>query len=519
MFVFSASVIRQRRWIWTVLVLTSCGTSGCGDPASETSPVQPSTVNPVSSVDMEQHVVHFCGDCHVVPRPESFPKNAWHDEVRRGFDFYVSSGRTDLNRPVLADVTQYFRERAPETLECLPSVANRSGGLFRQVVAPLSDSTARPAVSFVADHTDDSELSWWVSDMQHGTISLLTADGNSSWTNSSAVSNPAVVRVCDLDKNGRQDLLCCDLGSFLPEDHDRGRLVWIRDLGTKDQQEVTLLNGVGRIADVRVTDIDGDADDDLVVAEFGWHKTGGVYLLENVGENETGRPTYDRLELDDRPGTIHVYVTDLNADRLPDIVALISQEHEQIVAYLNGPTGYSRTVLYQAPDPAYGSSGLSIVDIDQDGDEDMLYTNGDTFDSHFVKLYHGIAWLENKGNLRYEHHHLASMPGVHRALATDFDLDGDMDIAAVALLPERILQQDRSVKFHGAIWLEQASDGQFEEHVISSGDPFHATMTLSDVDNDGDTDIIAGNFLPTQPTLPISIYKNGTNPAQKTSVD
>ncbi len=515
MFVFSASVIRQRRWIWTVLVLTSCGTSGCGDPASETSPVQPSTVNPVSSVDMEQHVVHFCGDCHVVPRAESFPKNAWHDEVRRGFDFYVSSGRTDLNRPVLADVTQYFRERAPETLECLPSATSRSVSLFRQVDAQSPDAKARPAVSFVSDDTDDYELSWWVSDMQHGTVSLLTSDGNSSWTNSSAVSNPAVVRVCDLDRNGQQDLLCCDLGSFLPEDHDRGKLVWIRDLGTEDQQEVTLLNAVGRIADVRVTDIDGDADDDLVVAEFGWHRTGGVHLLVNVGETEAGTPTFDRLELDDRPGAIHVYVTHLNDDRLPDIVALISQEHEQIVAYVNGPSGYSRTVLYQAPDPAYGSSGLSMVDIDQDGDEDMLYTNGDTFDSHSVKPYHGIAWLENHGELRYEHHHLADMPGVHRARATDFDLDGDMDIAAVALLPDKILQQHRSLKFHGAIWLEQKSAGQFEEHVISSGDPFHATMTLSDVDADGDTDIIAGNFLSTQSVLPISIYENETITAQK----
>jgi hypothetical protein len=510
MFVFSASMIRQQRWIWTVLVLTSWGISGCGDAAPETSTVQPLTENPVSSVNMELQVVHFCGDCHVVPRAESFPKDAWHDEVRRGFDFYVSSGRTDLNRPVLADVTQYFRELAPETLECSPSVADQSASLFRQVAERSSDTKVRPVVSFVSGYTDDAELSWWVSDMQHGTISLLSADGNSSWTNSSAVSNPAVVRVCDLDRNGRKDLLCCDLGSFLPEDHDRGRLVWIRDLGTKDQQEVTLLSGVGRVADVRVGDIDGDADDDLVVAEFGWHKTGGVHLLENVGEAETGIPTYDRLELDDRPGTIHVHVTDLNDDRLPDIVALISQEHEQIVGYVNGPTGYSRTVLYQAPDPAYGSSGLSIVDIDQDGDEDMLYTNGDTFDSHSIKPYHGIAWLENHGNLRYEHHHLATMPGVHRALATDFDLDGDMDIAAVALLPDKILQQHRSVNFHGVIWLEQKAAGQFEEHVISSGDPFHASMTLSDVDDDGDTDIIAGNFLPTQPTLPIAIYKNGT---------
>ncbi|MCP4174433.1 MAG: VCBS repeat-containing protein [Fuerstiella sp.] len=512
---FSELLIRQQRRVWVATALTLLWVIGCGTPTSDRSMVGPSTENSPPSDDIEEQVVHFCGDCHAMPRPESFPKDAWHSEVRRGFDFYVSSGRTDLNAPILAEVSRYFRERAPVTLRYTPSAASGLPSLFRPVAGLLQDTTGQRSVSFVSEHRDGPELSWWVSDMQQGTVSLLTMDGNTAWTNSSATSNPAVVRVCDLDGNGKQDLLCCDLGSFLPEDHDRGRLVWIRNRGTEQQQEVTLLNAVGRIADVRVADIDGDTDDDLVVAEFGWHKTGGIHLLENTGKSETGGLTFKATELDDRPGTIHVYVTHLNADTLPDIVALISQEHEQIVAFVNGEAGYSRTVLYQAPGPAYGSSGFSLVDIDRDGDEDMLYTNGDTFDSHLLKPYHSIAWLENKGELDFEYHHLATMPGVHRAMAMDFDLDGDIDIAAVALLPLQTLEQHSSVKFHGAIWLEQMSNGQFEEHVISSGDPIHATMALSDIDGDGDMDIVAGNMRSAQSRSLISLFENRAVMAKK----
>ncbi len=497
------------------MVLSLLGTIGCGTPTSDKSTATLLAENPSPSGNIEKQVVHFCGDCHALPRPESFPKDAWHDEVRRGFEFYVSSGRTDLKAPILAEVTRYFRERAPVTLQYTPSAANGLPSLFRPVAGPSQDTTGQRAISFVSEHRDGPELSWWVSDMQQGTISLLTMDGNTVWKNSSATSNPAVVRVCDLDRNGKQDLLCCDLGSFLPEDHDRGSLVWIRNRGTQQQQEVTLLGGVGRIADVRVADLDGDADDDLVVAEFGWHKTGGIHVLENIGKTATGGLTFKATELDDRPGTIHVQVTHLNADTLPDIVALISQEHEQIVAFVNGKAGYSRTVLYQAPGPAYGSSGFSLVDIDRDGDEDILYTNGDTFDSHLLKPYHSIAWLENKGELQFEYHQLATMPGVHRAMAADFDLDGDIDIAAVALLPEQTLEQHSSMKFHGAIWLEQKANGQFEEHVISSGDPIHATMTLSDIDGDGDIDIIAGNMRSALSGAPISVFENRVIMANK----
>jgi hypothetical protein len=97
------------------------------------------------------------------------------------------------------------------------------------------------------------------------------------------VPHPAHVEIYDLDGDGLDDLIVADLGSFLPGDHDQGRVVWFRRLSADDDSDyeaITLLDGVGRVADVQAADLTGNGRLDLVVAEFGWRKTGRVLLLE-----------------------------------------------------------------------------------------------------------------------------------------------------------------------------------------------------------------------------------------------
>ena len=85
-----------------------------------------------------------------------------------------------------------------------------------------------------------------------------------------------------------------------------------------------------------------------------------------------------------------------------DIVALITQEFEEIVAFVNRGEGhFERHLLFQALNPSFGSSGIELVDLDGDGDLDVLFTNGDGFDQSEAKPYHGVQWLENLGDMRF----------------------------------------------------------------------------------------------------------------------
>ena len=185
------------------------------------------------------------------------------------------------------------------------------------------------------------------------------------------------------------------------------------------------------------------------------------------------------------------------ADGKLDLVTLLSQQFESVVAYINKGTPaftFEPVVLYKAPHANWGSSGMQVVDLDGDGDLDVLLTNGDSFDDDIVKPYHGIQWLENDGGLKFRVHHLAGMPGVHRAAAADLDGDGDLDIVAGGAACGRI--RSRRVADAGArLARAEAAWGLRAPHAVD-GLTRHATLDVGDFDGDGDVDIVVGVMTP-----------------------
>ncbi len=491
--------------IAVALVLAALGSVKRSTPdAPPVTPALESTRVASSSDQTVQEIVTFCSACHVIPKSDSFPKDAWYDEVKRGYDFYYLSGRKDLDPPPMQTVVNYFRARAPATLafrqaKTEPNL-NRISFRSTEIVIPRSaGKLTSPAISFVCrlSRSMKSAPDLLVSDMAGGGVFWCQpASPEHSMRKIATLRNPAATSICDLNGNGDPDLVVADLGSFQPADHNQGQVIWLPDFqnGGPSQVIQSLCENMGRVADVQPADFDGDGDLDLVVAEFGWHKTGRILCLRNNGDARS--PQFVPQILDTRPGAIHVPVVDLNQDGRPDFVALISQEFEVIEAFLNRGDGvFEKQRLATADDPAFGSSGIQLADLDGDGDQDVLYANGDTFDSSLIKPDHGIQWLENTGSFPFVLHRLTSMPGVHRALAGDLDGDGDLDIVAASHLPATTRNESIRGRLDSLIWLEQRQPGQFLRHVLETGNCVHAAIELADFDNDGDLDIATGWFL------------------------
>ena len=442
----------------------------------------------------------FCGNCHAMPRPASSPRREWVDEVNQGFVLYGESGRSDLEVPNYDDVLKFFEFQAAETLAFPDSIRNvapcpipfqkemvrfdvaRPAGVVnvRWLDIGLKD---RPALVYCDINTGAVMAHW--PDAKEGTPTRLAT-----------LLQPVHTETCDLDADGWIDLVVADIGEFNANDSDLGRVVWLRRIpDTEKFETIELMEGISRVADVQPGDFDGDGDTDLLVGIFGWRKTGQITLLVNEGPDEKGMPQFAQRQVDPRHGASNVIPCDFNGDGKLDFIALISQEIERIELFLNqGDATFKSELIWAAPDPAYGSSGIELVDMDLDGDIDLLYTNGDSFDRG-PKPHHSVQWLENQGELPFVHHHLCYMPGVLNAKAGDFDGDGDLDVVAVSLLAGPVRDQFKNVGVSSVTMLIQDQPGVFVPTQLERESQLHLSVATADFDGNGKLDFAIGNYL------------------------
>lgn len=491
-------------WKWGIpgLLLASLGLATYlwwRQPPSTPSVPALSDVQPVS-MESEQRVREFCAGCHAAPDPGLFPQDAWHAEVVRGYRFYAQSGKHNLDPPPIEQAVRYYVGNAPAKLEMPDTVSEEADGqtwFEKTAIEFHSPFDMQSGIGHVARGFTDRQVI--AADMASGYLWLaeLGADATSQVRPLIRLDYPCNLRWSDLDQDGQEDLLVADLGGFYADDRQAGKIVWLRRTGPESfDAPVVLLDGIGRACDVRSGDFNDDGLLDLVIAEFGWLNTGGIHLLLRKEPSASiVASSFEHHVLDERAGAIHVIPTDVDQDGSLDILALMSQQYEQVLYFPNLPDvplqSSQPAVLWEAQDPGFGSSGIQQVDFDADGDLDLLYTHGDTFDGPYVKPSHGLHWLENKGNQEYVPHRLAHMAGAYSAAIADWDEDGDLDVAISAWLPRQTHQFDRSQAV-SLLLLERTTENQFKKHVLERGNPSRSSIRFVDMDADGDLDLVAG---------------------------
>jgi hypothetical protein len=443
-------------------------------------------------------VAAVCGACHAFPAPALFPRYEWAEEVERGYAFLKDSDLA-LEAPPMAEVARYYINHAPESIPepTRAPVGDPAWACFERHGVRL-DGAGPPLIAHVrcAPLFDAGRPDIVACDMGGGRVLALRGDAPTAppVVLAEGLNNPAHAEVVDLDGDGVRDVLVAVLGHRFLSDERVGSVVWLRGDGAAGFAPLTIAEGLGRVADAQAADFDGDGDLDVVVAVFGYVKVGEILYLENQTSNpET--PKFVPRTLDPRPGGLCVPVADLNGDGRPDFVALISQEHEVVEAFLNlGGGRFERKTIFSAGHPAFSSSSIQLVDLDGDGDLDVLLANGDVLDKKYLKPWHGIHWLENRGEYPFVAHRLDSVYGVSRAVAGDLDGDGDLDIAATTFLPGGFYQRLRASKgLDAIIVLEQTAPGTFARHTIETDSCDHPACDLGDLDGDGRLDLVTAN--------------------------
>ncbi|MEL7118107.1 MAG: VCBS repeat-containing protein [Bacteroidota bacterium] len=440
-----------------------------------------------------------CGSCHKFPEPAVLDKPTWStyilprmgymlgiypDAQTRASLFEDGPGGTIVAKekiypaePIIIPeiwekIQSYYLENAPEALE-LPQRQTIAEELPHFKVTKPPFSLSPPSVT-MANFMEDGTL--FIGDAN--TKALYKLDEQFKLDNAANVREGAV-----WIQEGDDNYFVTVMGSFSPTDAPSGLLLDLPKNG--DRNTKVLLQNLQRPVHTEVDDLNGDGRQDIVTCEFAkW--TGQLSWWEQTPEG-----AYKKNILKDQPGAIKSYILDFNKDGNKDIVALFGQGNEGIwVFYNDGKGQFTEKQLIQF-ESSYGSSYFNFFDYNGDGLPDIIYTAGDNADYQPVlKPYHGIRIFENKGNEQFEEVFFYYLNGAYNAIPADFDLDGDLDIAAISFFPDFVNHPEEAF-----VYLQNDGQGNYEASSFEEvSDGRWIVMDANDYDKDGDLDLVLGSL-------------------------
>ncbi len=301
------------------------------------------------------------------------------------------------------------------------------------------------------------------------------------------IAGPAHVEVADLNGDGHLDVLVSAMGVIPPSNMKTGSVIVLVNDGTNHFTNRVLLENVARVSYVAAADLNKDGRLDLVVGQFGYIE-GEIRWMENLGNWQ-----FKSHALLDLPGVIHAPAADLTGSGNLDIVALVSQDSEEVHAFMGDGQGHFRDrVLYGSTNKDYGSSGLIIGDVNKDGRPDIVYTNGDGFDyaTPGPRPWHGVQWLENLGDGKFTYHRVGDFPGCYSPVLVDLDGDGDQDIVASSGFND--WNDKRAVSL---MCFENDGTNHFIPRVLAHAPTHLIVVKAADMFNDGRIELVTGAFM------------------------
>ncbi len=376
------------------------------------------------------------------------------------------------------------------------------------IADPLPGSSWGTGGIPLADFDGDGDLDIVLSRRETETAYWFERKDDARWVRhtvgrSSGLQTCLGAAALDIDQDGAMDVVLSQVWFENPGNlAETGDMPWIRHAFA------------GRGHDIIAADINGDGPLDIITYNGGtvsWFDTSADMRQIDIGAGA-----------ENHGGVAPRGAGDLDGDGDIDIV---------IPGYWFANPGsgsgiWPRRVWPHLPveNASYGTSMRTWVsDINNDGHNDIIYSDCDTGHSHvyWVKnLGKGTAW--HRYRLPDPHTEPGDVIGTgsfHSLGVADFDGDGDLDVFAgeqedpdvYMEAQEKLAMKPRGLKERGVIWLNSGAFAPtFVPVVIQRDNPGWHDAVTGDVDGDGDIDIITKIWNKDGSTYHADFWRNDT---------
>ncbi|MBS1500742.1 MAG: VCBS repeat-containing protein [Bacteroidetes bacterium] len=434
----------------------------------------------------------YCISCHQWPDPALIDSASWVHGVlpamalRLGVKSYMGQYFIDQGASLsISDwqkIINYYAKVSPKELVIpKPAVAPKSDWSIFSLLKPKEDIKSPIAMTTLLAY-NPYDGHFYSGDAGNN---FYRWDEQLRPTLVQKMTSPVTGAIFSKNGNQNEAVVTC-IGFLPPRDVVKGQVIKLDlDSKAKNKDQLVVGDSLPRAVQTVAADFNKDGLTDYVVCGFG-HEFGGLYLLQQQANH-----SFVKKAIRNVPGGEQLITGDFNNDGWPDVMCLFAQADEGIWMFLNDHKGgFIEKNLLHFP-AIYGSSSFQLVDFNHDGLPDILYTCGDNSDySRVLKPYHGVYIFTNQGGWKFKQTYFYHIDGCTKAIAADFDHDGDLDIATIAFFADF-----KNHPSQGFTYLEQTSPNNFIPHEIPV-DHYGRwlTMETGDIDHDGNLDIILGNF-------------------------